>query len=71
MKRQMQLGEMPPTVFPQLLCLSLSRMTPVGSKTCGSFNEVIIDEASVVSTALVWSGLLRAFEDHGKHLTFH
>ena len=70
-KCQVQLGDMPPTVFPQLLCLLPSHITPLGVKPAVVLNEVIIDEAYVVSTALGWSRLLRTFEDHGKHLTFH
>lgn len=42
-----------------------------GIKPAGALSEAIMGETSVVSTALVWSRLLAALGDHGKHLIFH
>lgn len=57
--------------FPNSFVCRLSIRPPLGVKPAPVLNEVVMDEASVVSTALLWSGLLQAFGDCGKHLSFH
>lgn len=59
------------TYFPDSFVCRFSIQPALGVKLAVVLNEVVMAEAYVLSTALLWSRLLQAFGDRGKHLSFH